>query len=241
MPSVGRKFLLAGRGGLNLTHSEPMTEFWRATATRSLSSRRSSTLSAGRARRLGGGAGPTDLCRLVSGRVFPEDPEGLAAAPAHGCGGWIQSAWTPRSAALNGTHDGRFLSFVTSDGPLQLMPIRLCWRWAAGPVGRARVGRRMGENPCRQGRGDIAARRANCGSTIAWSDIFCDRFEGEPLKGAAFSFGCGGYMLRGESCYHSHRHRGRRYLCTVGRFARGHYRFGPGNTAHRRGLISRRG
>jgi predicted flavoprotein YhiN len=27
MPSVGRKFLLAGRGGLNLTHSEPMERF----------------------------------------------------------------------------------------------------------------------------------------------------------------------------------------------------------------------
>lgn len=27
MPSVGRKFLLAGRGGLNLTHSEPLADF----------------------------------------------------------------------------------------------------------------------------------------------------------------------------------------------------------------------
>src|SRR5580704_7859591 len=27
MPSVGRKFLLAGRGGLNLTHSEPLDLF----------------------------------------------------------------------------------------------------------------------------------------------------------------------------------------------------------------------
>ena len=27
MPSVGRKFLMAGRGGLNLTHSEPLAEF----------------------------------------------------------------------------------------------------------------------------------------------------------------------------------------------------------------------
>jgi hypothetical protein len=27
MPSVGRKFLLAGRGGLNLTHAEPLDRF----------------------------------------------------------------------------------------------------------------------------------------------------------------------------------------------------------------------
>ena len=29
MPSVGRKFLLAGKGGLNITHSEPEEIFWR--------------------------------------------------------------------------------------------------------------------------------------------------------------------------------------------------------------------
>jgi len=29
MPAVGRKFLLAGRGGLNLTHSEPLEQFLR--------------------------------------------------------------------------------------------------------------------------------------------------------------------------------------------------------------------
>ncbi len=29
MPTVGRKFLLAGRGGLNLTHSEPLDQFLR--------------------------------------------------------------------------------------------------------------------------------------------------------------------------------------------------------------------
>lgn len=34
MPSAGRKFLMAGRGGLNLTHSEPLTDFLPATARR---------------------------------------------------------------------------------------------------------------------------------------------------------------------------------------------------------------
>jgi uncharacterized flavoprotein (TIGR03862 family) len=40
-------------------------------------------------------------------------------------------------------------------------------------------------------------RPANCGFTVAWSDIFRDRFEGQPLKGATFSFG--GDVLRGEA------------------------------------------
>src|SRR2546421_314140 len=40
-------------------------------------------------------------------------------------------------------------------------------------------------------------RPANCGFTVAWSDIFRDRFEGQPLKGVAVSFGA--HMVRGEA------------------------------------------
>ena len=40
-------------------------------------------------------------------------------------------------------------------------------------------------------------RPANCGFTVAWSEIFRDRFEGEPLKGIALSFGA--HSVRGEA------------------------------------------
>ncbi len=40
-------------------------------------------------------------------------------------------------------------------------------------------------------------RSANCGFTVAWSDIFRDRFEGQPLKGVALSFGS--HTVRGEA------------------------------------------
>ena len=40
-------------------------------------------------------------------------------------------------------------------------------------------------------------RPANCGFTVAWSDIFRDRFEGHPLKGVALSFGS--HTVRGEA------------------------------------------
>jgi hypothetical protein len=40
-------------------------------------------------------------------------------------------------------------------------------------------------------------RPANCGFIVGWSDIFRGRFEGEPLKGIAFSFG--GRSVRGEA------------------------------------------
>ena len=42
MPSAGRKFLMAGRGGLNLTHSEPLPAFSPATAKRRRSLQRPS-------------------------------------------------------------------------------------------------------------------------------------------------------------------------------------------------------
>ena len=38
---------------------------------------------------------------------------------------------------------------------------------------------------------------ANCGFMVAWSDIFRDRFEGQPLKGIALSFGA--HSVRGEA------------------------------------------
>ena len=40
-------------------------------------------------------------------------------------------------------------------------------------------------------------RPANCGFTVAWSSIFRDRFEGEPLKGISLSFG--DRRVRGEA------------------------------------------
>jgi uncharacterized flavoprotein (TIGR03862 family) len=40
-------------------------------------------------------------------------------------------------------------------------------------------------------------RSANCGFTVVWSDIFRNRFEGQPLKGVALSFGA--HSVRGEA------------------------------------------
>jgi uncharacterized flavoprotein (TIGR03862 family) len=40
-------------------------------------------------------------------------------------------------------------------------------------------------------------RSANSGFTVAWSDIFRDRFEGQPLKSVALSFGT--HIVRGEA------------------------------------------
>ena len=80
-------------------------------------------------------------------------------------------------------------------------------------------------------------RPANCGFTVAWSEIFRDRFEGQPLKGVALSFGA--HTVRGEAIDHAHRHRGRRDLCAVGRVARGDHRGRAGDAACRVAARSR--
>ena len=72
------------------------------------------------------------------------------------------------------------------------MRVRPCWRLAAqaghgwGPTARGCRGVRI-----------APLRPANCGFTVGWSAIFRDRFEGQPLKGAALSFGA--RTVRGEA------------------------------------------
>ena len=101
---------------------------------------------------------------------------------------------------------------------------RPCWRSAA-QAGRGSAPMAAGWKRSRRRASTIAPLRpANCGFTVAWSDIFRDRFEGQPLKGVALSFGAHTRARRGHG--HAHGHRGRRDLCAVGRIARGHRRIG---------------
>jgi uncharacterized flavoprotein (TIGR03862 family) len=197
MASVGRKFLLAGRGGLNLTHSEALPEFLAryGSATPHLKSAID--------------AFPPDALRDwskalgqptfvgSSGRVFPEafkaspllrawlrrlDSIGVQFALRHRWSGW--------------DCDGRLL-FVTPDGPRAVHADATVL--ALGGASWPRLGSDGGWVETLAARGVTISplRPANCGFTVAWSDIFRDRFEGQPLKGAAFSFG--GHTLRGEA------------------------------------------
>ncbi len=90
MPSVGRKFLLAGKGGLNLTHSEPMAAFVQRYAERS--DRIGPLLERFGAEQLREWANGLGVATFVgsSGRVFPDD---LKAAP-------LLRAWMQRLRAL---------------------------------------------------------------------------------------------------------------------------------------------
>jgi uncharacterized flavoprotein (TIGR03862 family) len=197
MASVGRKFLLAGRGGLNLTHSEPLPEFLPRYGN--AMSQLAPAINAFPPEALRQWSEALGQPTFVgsSGRVFPE---AFKASPL--LRAWlrrldsigVQFALRHRWTGWDG--DGR-LSFVTPDGPRVVEADATVF--ALGGASWPRLGSDGGWVEALAAKGVTISplRPANCGFTVAWSDIFRDRFEGQPLKGAAFSFG--GHTLRGEA------------------------------------------
>lgn len=182
MPSPGRKFLLAGVGGMNLTHAEPRERF--GTRYGACQAWVTEWLAA---------FGPDDLRAWAhelgvetfvgsSGRVFPRD---MKAAP-------LLRAWLQRLRAC-GVHlhvRERWLGWTADGG--------LCF---AGPHGehvvaadavvlalgggsRSRLGSDGAWLPLLAQRGVSIAplRPSNCGFDVAWSDHFKARFAGQPVK-----------------------------------------------------------
>jgi hypothetical protein len=197
MPSAGRKFLMAGRGGLNLTHSEALPAFlarYGAATPRLAAAITAFPPDALRdwSRALGQ---PTFVGS--SGRVFPQ---AFKASP-------LLRAWLRRldSAGVQfalrhrwiGWEDDGRLSFATPHGKgmIEARATVLALGGASWP----RLGSDGGWVDILAAK-DVAIsplRSANCGFTVTWSDIFRDRFEGHPLKGIALSFGP--HTLRGEA------------------------------------------
>jgi uncharacterized flavoprotein (TIGR03862 family) len=197
MPSAGRKLLMAGRGGLNLTHSEALPEFlkrYRA-ATANLTPA-ITAFSPDALREWSEALGQPTLVGS-SGRVFPQafkaspllrawlrrlDSQGVQFALRHRWTGWDES--------------GR-LKFQTPDGPREIEASATVL--ALGGASWPRLGSDGGWVETLAARGVTISplRPANCGFTVAWSDVFRDRFEGQPLKGVAFSFGS--RSVRGEA------------------------------------------
>ena len=182
MPSVGRKFLMAGKGGLNLTHSEPLEPF----------------LSRYGARRrclepLLAGFGPEDLrtwARALgvdtfvgsSGRVFPC---GMKAAPL--LRAWLQRL---RAAGVN-FHMRHRWSAWNEDGALRFStPQGVCTVradalvLALGGGSWSCLGSTGAWVPLLTARGVRVAplRPANCGFDVGWSERFRTRYPGHPVK-----------------------------------------------------------
>jgi uncharacterized flavoprotein (TIGR03862 family) len=197
MASVGRKFLLAGRGGLNLTHSEPLPEFLPRYGN--AMSQLAPAINAFPPEALRQWSEALGQPTFVgsSGRVFPE---AFKASP-------LLRAWLRRLDSIGvqfalrhrwtGWDGDGCLLFDTPDGTRVVEADATVF--ALGGASWPRLGSDGGWVEALAAKGVTISplRPANCGFTVAWSDIFRDRFEGQPLKGAAFSFG--GHTLRGEA------------------------------------------
>ncbi len=187
MPSVGRKFLMAGKGGLNLTHAEAMPAF----ASRYVSDGPQVTewLNEfdGAALRDWAHALGIDTFIGSSGRVFPRD---MKAAP-------LLRAWLHRlrtsGAILHvrhrwcGWNAAGDIVFSTPHGEVTTRPDALVL--ALGGGSWARLGSDGSWVPWLAARGIALAplRPANCGFDVRWSEHFRNRFAGYPLKNITVS------------------------------------------------------
>jgi uncharacterized flavoprotein (TIGR03862 family) len=197
MLSAGRKFLMAGRGGLNLTHSEPLPQF--LTRYGEAMPRLQAAIEAFPPSALREWSEALGQPTFVgsSGRVFPQ---AFKASP-------LLRAWLRRlddggvRFALRhrwtGWDDDGHLAFKTPEG--QRIVETHATVLALGGASWPRLGSDGSwvEALAAKGVAISPLRPANCGFTVAWSDIFRDRFEGQPLKGIALSFG--GQVVRGEA------------------------------------------
>ncbi|MHB8267541.1 BaiN/RdsA family NAD(P)/FAD-dependent oxidoreductase [Bradyrhizobium sp.] len=197
MPSAGRKFLMAGRGGLNLTHSEPLPEFLaRYGAAKSHLAPSIEAFPPDALRAWSEALGqPTFIGS--SGRVFPQ---AFKASP-------LLRAWLRQLDAMGvkfafrhrwiGWDDNGRPSFQTPKG--QHAVDAHATVLALGGASWPRLGSDGAwvETLATKGVTVSPLRPANCGFTVAWSEIFRNRFEGQPLKGVALSFGP--HTVRGEA------------------------------------------
>jgi len=190
MPSLGRKLLMAGRGGLNITHSESMERFlsrygeaadWMAPWLAAFPPEAVRDWCAGLGQ-------PTFVGS--SGRVFPDV---MKASP-------LLRAWIRRleglgvrfvtRAAWTGWEQGR-LSFA--DGRLHAADAVVL---ALGGASWPRLGSDGGWTALLPDVGIARLQPANCGFKVNWSAHFAQRFAGTPLKRITLT--CGDATVPGE-------------------------------------------
>ncbi|MDB5524653.1 MAG: Flavoprotein family/uncharacterized flavoprotein family [Rhizobium sp.] len=181
MPTVGRKFLLAGKSGLNITHSEDTARF--ATRFGAASEHLRPALDAmtpGDIREWAMGLG-TETFVGSSGRVFPRVMKAspllrawLARLEAQGVSILRRHRWTGFS------DDG--YAFDTPEGQTIVRPDAALL--ALGGASWPRLGADAAWVPWLLEKSvEINAfRPANCGFDVDWSDVFRDRFAGAPVK-----------------------------------------------------------
>jgi len=188
MPSVGRKFLMAGKSGLNLTHSEPFEQF--AARYGSRRNQIEPMLKAFGATELRNWAQGLGIETFVgtSGRVFPVS---MKASP-------LLRAWLKRLQKAGvtihtrhrwvGWHADQSLGFETEQGEISIKADAVILALGGGSW------RKLGSdgtwvNWLEQAGVKVAAlKSANCGFDVTWSEHFKEKYQGYPLKSVVLTF-----------------------------------------------------
>ncbi|BAN34137.1 HI0933 family protein [Sulfuricella denitrificans skB26] len=188
MPSVGRKFLLAGKGGLNITHSEASELFLSRYGARRAQVEPWLKTFGPEALRLWVHEIGVETFIGTSGRVFPTE---MKAAP-------LLRAWLHRLRAAGvrfhmrhrwqGWNEDGALSFSSPDGDISVRSDAVVL--ALGGGSWARLGSNGAWVPLleQQGIPVAALRPSNCGFNVSWSEHFQTRFAGHPLKSVVVTF-----------------------------------------------------
>lgn len=198
MPSAGRKFLLAGRGGLNLTHAEPLDRF--VTRLRPSEPRLQDMVRAFSPEAMRAWAQELGVPTFVgsSGRVFPVD---MKAAP-------LLRAWLHRLRAAGvvlhmrhrwlGWSEQGALRMQGPQGPVDVDAPAVVL--ALGGASWARLGSDGAWQPVLREAGVEVEPLvpSNCGFDVAggWTPHFASRFAGQPFKSVAIELD--GVVRKGE-------------------------------------------
>ncbi|MFC5522329.1 TIGR03862 family flavoprotein [Polaromonas jejuensis] len=193
MPSVGRKFLLAGKGGLNLTHSEAIEPFMGRYGERRA-----------QLQPLIAAFGPAELRAWAealgvetfvgsSGRVFPKD---MKAAPL--LRAWLQRLrhagvqFSMRHRWLGWAEAGEgqgALKFATPAGEVLAQADAVVLALGGGSWARLGSDGAWAALLAARGVAVAALQPSNCGFDVAgWSEHFASRFAGQPFKSVAIHF-----------------------------------------------------
>jgi uncharacterized flavoprotein (TIGR03862 family) len=189
MPSLGRKFLIAGRGGLNLTHSEPFEQFVSRYGNRR--DKIEPMLRSFGPDQLIEWAGRLGIETFVgtSGRVFPV---GMKTSP-------LLRAWLKRldeagvtfqlSHKWLGWNEDKSLKFQTPEGEKNIQADAVILALGGGSWARLGSDGAWVKWLDQAGVKVAALKPSNCGFDVKWSPHFSERFDGQPLKSVALSFG----------------------------------------------------
>ncbi len=188
MPTVGRKFLMAGKGGMNITHSEPLESFLdRYGARREQIKPLLQDFSPDALREWVHGLGIETFVGS-SGRVFPKD---MKAAP-------LLRAWLHRLRGSgvsfhmrhrwSGWDEAGALRFETHEGVHTVQADTVVLALGGGSWARLGSDGAWVHLLTQRGVTVAALRPANCGFDVGWSEHFRTRFAGHPLKAVVIAF-----------------------------------------------------